>query len=130
MVRHSLNYVSWKPRKVAAVDLKTIYGAATADEAQIRLGEFDDKWGADYPTIVKSWRSNWARITQFFDCQFESRRIICTTNVTESLNMNLCKITKNRGYSPAITPCSNCSIWSRPTSARSGQCQSEPGKLY
>ena len=34
---------------------------------RIRLNEFDDEWGADYPTIVKSWRSNWARITPFFE---------------------------------------------------------------
>src|SRR5664279_4526509 len=80
MVRHSLNYVSWKLRKVVAADLKTIYGASTADEAQIRLQEFDDKWGADYPTIVKSWRSSWSRITPFFDYPPEIRRIIYTTN--------------------------------------------------
>ncbi len=36
MVRHSLNYVSWKLRKVIAAALKTIYAAATVDEAQIR----------------------------------------------------------------------------------------------
>ncbi len=97
MVRHILNYVSWKLRKVVAADLKTIYAAATADEAQIRLDEFDDKWGADYPTIVKSWRSNWARITTFFDYPPDIRRVIYTTNAIESLNMSLRKITKKRG---------------------------------
>jgi hypothetical protein len=35
MVRHSLNYVSWKLRKVVAADLKTIYAAATVDEVRI-----------------------------------------------------------------------------------------------
>ena len=101
MVRHSLNYVNWKLRKVIAADLKTIYAAATVDEAQIRLNEFDDKWGADYPTIVKSWRSNWARITPFFDYPPEIRRIIYTTNAIESVNMSLRKITKNRGSFPS-----------------------------
>ena len=101
MVRHSLNYVSWKLRKAVAADLKTIYAAATMDEAQIRLNEFDDKWGADYPTIVKSWRSNWARITPFFDYPPEIRRIIYTTNAIESVNMSLRKITKNRGSFPS-----------------------------
>ena len=101
MVRHSLNYVSWKLRKVIAADLKTIYAAATVDEAQIRLQEFDDKWGADYPTIVKSWRSNWARITPFFDYPPEIRRIIYTTNAIESVNMSLRKVTKNRGSFPS-----------------------------
>ena len=40
MVRHSLNYVSWKMRKAVASDLKIVYSAATADEALMRLGEF------------------------------------------------------------------------------------------
>lgn len=101
MVRHSLNYVSWKLRKEIAADLKTVYAAATVDEAAIRLNEFDAKWGADYPTIVKSWRSNWARITPFFDYPPEIRRIIYTTNAIESVNMSLRKITKNRGSFPS-----------------------------
>jgi putative transposase len=101
MVRHSLNYVSWKLRKAVAADLRTIYAASTVDEASIRLDEFDDKWGADYPTIVKSWRSNWARITPFFDYPPEIRRIIYTTNAIESVNMSLRKITKNRGSFPS-----------------------------
>ena len=101
MVRHSLNYVSWKLRKAVAADLKAIYAASTVDEAAIRLNEFDDKWGTDYPTIVKSWRSNWARITPFFDYPPEIRRIIYTTNAIESVNMSLRKITKNRGSFPS-----------------------------
>jgi len=35
MVRHSLNYVSWKMRKAVAADLKRIYASATADEAAL-----------------------------------------------------------------------------------------------
>ena len=101
MVRHSLNYVSWKLRKEIAADLKTVYAASTVDEATIRLNEFEAKWGADYPTIVKSWRSNWARITPFFDYPPEIRRIIYTTNAIESVNMSLRKITKNRGSFPS-----------------------------
>jgi putative transposase len=101
MVRHSLNFVSWKLRKAVAADLKAVYAASTVDEAAIRLNEFDDKWGADYPTIVKSWRSNWARITPFFDYPPEIRRIIYTTNAIESVNMSLRKITKNRGSFPS-----------------------------
>lgn len=49
MVRHSLNYVSWKLRKVVAADLKAIYAASTVQEAHIRLGEFDAKWGRRLP---------------------------------------------------------------------------------
>ena len=84
-----------------AADLKTIYSAATADEAVLRLQEFEEKWGADYPTIVKSWRSNWERIVPFFEYPPEIRRIIYTTNAIESVNMSLRKLTKNRGSFPS-----------------------------
>jgi putative transposase len=101
MVRHSLNYVSWKMRKVVAADLKTIYSASTADDALLRLEEFADQWGQDYPTIVKSWRSNWQRIVPFFEYPPEIRRIIYTTNAIESVNMSLRKVTKSRGSFPS-----------------------------
>jgi transposase-like protein len=40
MVRNSLSYVSYKDRKKVATDLKTIYTAATATEAEQALMEF------------------------------------------------------------------------------------------
>jgi putative transposase len=100
MVRYSLNYVGWKLRKEVAADLRAIYTAATADEAEKRLDEFDEKWGKDYAAIVNSWRNNWARIIPFFDYPPEIRKVIYTTNAIESVNMSLRKITKNRGSFP------------------------------
>ena len=43
MVRHSLKYVSWKRRPEVAADLRHIYEAATTEEAELRLGEFEAK---------------------------------------------------------------------------------------
>ncbi len=100
MVRHSLNYVSWKRRAEAAADLKRIYQASTADEAELRLGEFEAKWDDCLP-IGQSWHRNWPRITPFFDFPPEIRRVIYTTNAIESVNMRLRKITKNRGSFPS-----------------------------
>ena len=45
MVRHSLNYVSWKRRKEVAADLRRIYTAATAEQAELMLGEFEKRFG-------------------------------------------------------------------------------------
>jgi putative transposase len=101
MVRYSLNYVGWKLRKEVAADLRAIYTASTTDEAETRLDDFDDKWGKDYAAIVKSWRSNWARIIPFFDYPPEIRKVIYTTNAIESVNMSLRKVTKNRGSFPS-----------------------------
>ena len=101
MVRHSLNYVSWKRRAEVAADLKRIYQSSTADEAELRLGEFEAKWDDDYLPIGQSWRRNWPRITPFFDFPPEIRKVIYTTNAIESVNMSLRKITKNRGSFPS-----------------------------
>jgi putative transposase len=101
LVRYSLNYVSWKLRKAVAADLRAIYTAATVEEAEARLAEFDTKWGADFPSIVQSWRRNWERVIPFFAYPPEIRRIIYTTNAIESMNMSLRKITKNRGAFPS-----------------------------
>jgi len=101
MVRHSLNYVSWKKRPEVAADLKRIYIAATADEAEQRLGEFEAKWEDEYLPIGQSWRRNWQRIIPFFDYPPEIRKVIYTTNAIESVNMSLRKLTKNRGSFPS-----------------------------
>ncbi len=101
LVRYSLNYISWKLRKEVAADLRTIYAAATVEEAEQRLDEFEEKWGAAYPSIVQSWRRNWPRIIPFFAYPPEIRKVIYTTNAIESVNMSLRKITKNRGSFPS-----------------------------
>lgn len=101
LVRYSLNYVSWKLRKEIALDLRAIYAVATVDEAEQRLGEFEEKWGPAYPSIAQSWRRNWVRIIPFFDYPPEIRKVIYTTNAIESVNMSLRKIIKNRGSFPS-----------------------------
>jgi len=101
MVRHSLKYVSWKQRKEMADDLKTIYSSATVEEAQDRLDVFSDKWDKTHPTVSRSWRNNWERLTPFFGYPPGIRKVIYTTNAIESLNMSLRKVTKNRGSFPS-----------------------------
>lgn len=100
MVRNSLNFVSWKMQKEVAADLKRIYSAATVEEAELMLSEFETRWGKDYPSIGLSWRRNWARITPFFDSPPEIRKVIYTTNVIESINMSLRKIIKTHSSFP------------------------------
>ncbi|MBA3767611.1 MAG: IS256 family transposase [Acidobacteria bacterium] len=100
LVRHSLNYVGWKQRKEVAADLQTIYRAATREEAELHLDEFAQKWDAQFPTISKSWRTNWERVVPFFAYPEDIRRVIYTTNAIESVNMSLRKIIKNRGSFP------------------------------
>lgn len=100
MVRNSLNYVSWKERRAVAADLKLIYRAATVEEAEQQLSEFEQRWDAKYASIGKLWRRNWAGIVPFFAFPAEIRRAVYTTNIVESLNMSLWKVIKTRGSFP------------------------------
>lgn len=100
MVRASLNYVSWQDRKQVAGDLKPIYQAATADEAEQRLTEFESKW-SKYPAIARLWREQWERVIPFFAFPMEVRRVVYTTNAVESLHMTLRKVIKTRGSFPS-----------------------------
>lgn len=100
LVRQSLNYVGHKQRKEVAGDLRPIYGAATREEAELRLEEFAHKWDSRYPTISPIWRRSWERVVPFLAYPEEIRRVIYTTNAIESVNMGLRKIIKNRGSFP------------------------------
>lgn len=101
LVRHSLRYVSWRERKVVARDLREIYTAPTAEAAEQALTAFETKWGTRFPSIVASWRRNWERIIPFFAYPAPIRKVIYTTNVIESLNSTLRKVTKKRGAFPS-----------------------------
>ncbi len=100
LVRHPLSYVSHKDRKAVADGLKEIYQAATVEEAERQLTQFEETWDTIYPVIARSWRSNWARVTPMFSYPSEIRRAVYTTNTIESLNMTLRKVSKNRSLFP------------------------------
>jgi transposase-like protein len=99
-LRNSFKYVPWKDRKAVAKDLRAVYGAMTLSEAEEALERFSEKWDAKYPAISPSWRSEWERLTVFFDYSPEIRKVIYTTNAIESLNYSLRRLLKNRGAFP------------------------------
>lgn len=99
-VRNSLRYVPWKARKAVAVDLRSIYSAATLNEAEAALGRFAERWDAQYPTISRSWGKDWTALSTFFDYPPELRKVLYTTNAIESLNYSLRRVLKNRGAFP------------------------------
>jgi putative transposase len=101
MVRASLNYVNWKERKQVAADLRSIYRAATAEEAERQLEQFAARWEGKYPTIAALWRRNWLGVIPFFQFPAEIRKIIYTTNAIESLNSKLRSSVCSRGHFPS-----------------------------
>ena len=101
LVRASLNYVGWKERKQVAAALKTVYRAATVEEAEQRLAQFAAQWDSKYAPIAALWRRPWPQVIPFFAFPAEIRKVIYTTNAVESLNMILRKALKPRVAFPS-----------------------------
>lgn len=101
LVRAALKYVSDKDSKEVVKDLKAIYQAATAGEAEAALGRFAEKWDGKYPTSSKQWRLRWPDIVAMFEFPPEIRKAIYTTNAIESVNSAIRKYTRNRKLYPS-----------------------------
>jgi putative transposase len=111
LIRNSLDYASWKDRKMLAKALRPIYAAASAEAAEAALDAFaDGEWGRKFPTVVAAWRRAWAQVIPFFAFPPEIRRVIYTTNAIESVNSQLRKIIKTRGHFPT-DDAANKLIW-------------------
>lgn len=101
LIRYSMQFASWKERKLIAAALKPIYRAPNAEAAAAELDAFDQSaWGRKYPAIAQSWRRNWEAVIPFFVFPAEVRRIIYTTNAIESLNASVRKAVRNKGHFP------------------------------
>lgn len=101
-IRSSLRYVSWKDRKAVVADLKTVYTAATQEDAQTALMEFNDIWDKKYPHITQSWTKNWDQLSTFFKYPKPVQTLIYTTNPIESLNSSIKRRIKSKGSFPTI----------------------------
>lgn len=82
-------------------DLRPIYTATAAAAAAAALEAFAAAWGQRYPAIVKLWRAHWAEFVPFLAFPPEIRRVIYTTNLIESMNNRLRKVTRTRGQFPS-----------------------------
>ena len=102
LIRNSLDYASWKDRKLLAAAIRPIYTAANAEAAQGELDAFEQgPWGKKFPTVVAAWRRAWSHVIPFFAFPPQIRRVIYTTNAIESINARLRKIIKTRGHFPS-----------------------------
>ena len=101
LIRHSLEFVSWKDRKTVMPALKAIYRAKDAVAGQEALAAFEaGPWGQRYPAIAQSWRRNWERVVPFFVFPEAVRRIVYTTNAIEAMNSKLRRAVRTRGHFP------------------------------
>jgi transposase-like protein len=100
LVRAALRYVTDEDGRPVASDLKAVYQAANAAEAEAALDRFAEKWDGKYPTISKQWRLRWAEIAAMFEFPPAIRKAIYTTNAIESVNSVIRKFTRNRKQYP------------------------------
>jgi putative transposase len=111
LIRNSLDYASWKDRKLLAAALRPVYTAASAEAAEQALNDFErGAWGQRYPTVTATWRRAWDRVIPFFAFPPEVRRVVYTTNAIESVHSRLRKIIKTRGHFPSDDAASKL-IW-------------------
>jgi putative transposase len=102
LIRYSLQFASWKERRVLAQALRPIYTAPNAEAAAAALDAFEQgPWGQKYPTVTASWRRRWEEVIPFFAFSTEVRRIIYTTNAIESLHSQVRKSIRNKGHFPS-----------------------------
>ena len=99
-IRNSIRYVSYKDTKKLLANLKPVYSAPSEDAALAALDDFEKIWGTKYPLVVQSWRRNWGEIATFFKYPPEIRKLIYTTNMIESYNRQLRKVTKGKAVFP------------------------------
>ena len=85
------------------LDLKPVYGAVTKDAGEMALDKLEDKWGEQYPIVIKSWRDNWDRLSEVFQYSEPIRKLIYTTNTVEGYHRQIRNVTKNKGVFPNDT---------------------------
>ena len=101
LIRGSLRYASRKYWAPLAKDLRAVCTAADEAAAAAALEAFAATWQDRYPAIVRLRRAHWAEFTPFLAFPPEVRRVIYTTNLIESMNARLRKVTRNRGQFPS-----------------------------
>ena len=100
-IRNSIKYVSSKNQKEFLKDLKTVYKAINQETGEENLMRLEEKWGEQYPVVIKSWQDNWSKLSAFFDFTAGIRRLIYTTNTEEGYHRQIRKVTKNKGVFPS-----------------------------
>ena len=78
-------------------------GTVLHDAGEMALDKLEEKWGEQYPIVIKSWRDNWIRLSEFFQYSEPIRKLIYTTNTVEGYHRQIRKVTKNKGVFPNDT---------------------------
>ena len=102
LIRASMRFVSQEDRKAVAKSLRPIYEAVNEAAAQQALNELKHDWGQKYTGLISTWERAWEEFIPFLEFHPAIRKVIYTTNMIESMNYQLRKITKTRGHFPSV----------------------------
>jgi transposase-like protein len=67
LIRNTFRYASRRYWDQMAKDLRPVYAAPSEAAAKERWGEFADKWGQQYPAIIRLWDNAWSEFVPFLD---------------------------------------------------------------
>lgn len=95
-IRNSTKFVASKDVRGVMESLKEVYQASTKEQGEQGLALLEEQWGKKYPYMIKSWKANWELLSNYFKYPKEIRRIMYTTNMIESFNSQLRKVTKSK----------------------------------
>ena len=96
-----MRWVNYKDRKKVAAQLRSIHAAPTEQAARAALDAWtESEIGTQYPAIRRQWEAAWENVIPFFEFPPEVRKVLYTTNMIESINYQLRKISKTRGHFP------------------------------
>jgi transposase-like protein len=96
-IRNTMKYIPWKQYREFIKDLKQVYKASSLELAEHNLDILEEKWGKLYPIVIKSWRTNWNRLSQYFKYPEPIRKLVYTTNTIEGYHRMIRKVTKSKG---------------------------------
>jgi transposase-like protein len=108
LIRNTFRYASRRYWDQMAKDLRPVYAAPSEAAAKERWGEFADKWGQQYPAIIRLWDNAWSEFVPFLDYDSEIRRVIFSTNAIESINARYRRAVRARGHFPTEMAALKC----------------------
>ena len=98
-IRNTTKYIPYKHKKKFCQDLKSVYQAPSEEAGLEALSSIKSNW-SQYEIYLKSWETNWHKISPMFGFPEPIRRIIYTTNAIEGLNRQFRKATKTTSIFP------------------------------
>lgn len=100
LVRNLYSLCPKKDAKAIIADFKAIYTSSNLKEANLMLDIFKEKY-ADQKRLVKKAQDFMQYLEPLFELPQEIRKCIYTTNVIESVNSALRKVTRGKGAFPS-----------------------------